>query len=165
MAYLCTLTDLQSRLSTIGVTLRVDDDPSSVGQILQRATNKVFYYTEPLYDHLTILQDANLAGWTNDRAVDIAAYYICTRRANPCPQSVVDEYKEALLALEDVRLDLSQIPNVYQRHRSSPTFSNVKVDTSYISARIRVERSISESSPTIGYSQWNDWLTLGLVEY
>lgn len=163
--YLCTLTDVQNRLSTVGVTLRVDDDASTIGQCLSRATNKVYYYTEPLYDALEIQEDATSFGWVNDRAVDIACYYVCTRRANPCPASVMQDYKDALTQLEDIRVDQTQIPNVWQRHRSSPTFSNVKIDTSYVTAKIRVDRPTSSSDPTLGYSIYSNWETVGLIEY
>ena len=165
MAYLCTLTDLQARLSTIGVTLRVDDDPDSIGQILQRATNKELLYVEPLYDRDQVQMDADAGGWTNDRACDLAAYYLCTRRGNLAPASVKEEYKSCIADLESIRDDECQIPMLAQRHRSSPTFSNVRIDTSYVSARIRVERTMSENSPTIGYSQYTDWATIAMIEY
>jgi hypothetical protein len=159
MAFLCTLTDLQQRISVLGVSLRVDDDPSTVNQCLQRATNRIKFYTADLYDNQVIQDDADSGGWTNDRATDLAVYYLCGRRLNPVPVSAKDDYEEAKLELEAVKSDLARIPDVAMRHTSAPTFSNVSVYGNYNYRKIRMQQSISEGTTSKLPTRY-DWMDL-----
>lgn len=163
--YLCTATDLQSRMSAIGYNLSIEDDPTATTQSLQRSSNKIRYYCESLYEFTNLVNDSLAGGWTNDRCTDLAVYYLRGRKGNPRPDSVAEDYKEAIVELMDVHAELYQIPTIPQRHVSSPAFSNVRVDAGFSYKKIRVEQTISDPSSPVGYSQFPDWVANFTFEF
>ncbi len=164
----CTDDDIVFLLSELGVDARLDDDGDgslSVGEqafLLQArnyATARVKFYCQVHYD------DADLAtSWlVNEWATIIAAHRICVRRVNPVPDSIHallfgtgDPDRGVMGDLLDVRDQKAQIPDIGYRHVPWPAWSNVTVDPRYRLKQIRVQRPISERTPT-EYSQSIDW--------
>ncbi len=164
-AYYCSLTDLYSRLSQTAVNLRIDDDASSIGPCQQEATNDIQAFCLPDYNANDLLSNANAAGWVNDRAIDLAAYYLCARRGNPVPASVEKRYERAMEMLRMVMDDQMYIPGIQRRHTDVPAWSNVRVWPSYEYKKIRVEMQTSEPTSPTGYSQFVDWPSLFAFEF
>lgn len=158
--YYCTATDLQSRISSTGYNLRVDDDATAVTPCLQRAKNTILFYAEPLYGATDLQTNANAAGWVNDKATDIALYHLCARRGNPVPASIKEDYQQAMQELALVHDDNAHIPELAQRHTDAPTFSNIRVDPTFNYRKIRVERTLSDQTTPTGYTQTPDWRNL-----
>lgn len=165
VAWYCSATDVIDRLSEQGVRLRLDDRPEAISSVLREAKNRVKFYCMPLYDEDDLQADADADGFVNDLATNLAVCYLCRRRGNVQPASVKEMCAETMADLEDIRRDMKQLPDVPQRHKSSPAFSNVTVDSWYTYKQVRVEMTISEDTSPVGYVQSVDWRSVGWVEY
>lgn len=165
MSYYCTTTDIVDRLSQRGYDLRLDDNPQAYGAVLQEATNRVKLYCLPLYSDASLQADADAGGFTNDLATTLACYFLCRRRGNSPPAAIAEAYKEAMENLDDIRLELKQLPGVALTYTPYPAFSNVHLVPGYIFRQIRVEAPISESTTPVGYVQAMDWRSLYYFEY
>jgi phage gp36-like protein len=117
------------------------------------ATSQVKLYCGSKYD-----DSALASSWTVKRwATIIAAYRLCRRRTNPCPATVEEDYKEAILELKDVQKGNLYIEDVGLRTTECPAWSNVQVDSfGYDLRKVRVQRPISEGTPT-QYPQNVSW--------
>jgi hypothetical protein len=155
----CSDEDVKGLMSALGVLLRLDDDQSGVAeadetsrlrQAREYATARVKFYCLIHYD------DAKLASsWlVNDWATTIACYWLSARRGNPIPESLLQLYQGAdgkggvLGDLEAVRKKELVIPDIAFRNVDWPAWSNVHVDPRYRVRQIRVQRLISEKTPT-----------------
>lgn len=119
----CSRSDLESRLSTTGVSLRIDVDPGDMTAILTRASVRVNEFLALLYD------PANLAvsDWVKQQAISVALYYLCKRRANPVPGSIASDYEEACASMQAVKLGADTIYDIAARRAAAPVLSNVRV--------------------------------------
>ncbi len=115
-------------------------------------TDRVKLYACSRYD------DAALAAsWSAQRwATALAAQWLCRRRGNPSPESVDADAEGALEELAMLRSCALSLPDVGTRTAGWPFLSNVTVDLRYHTAKVRVEPSISEGTPT-QYAQKIDW--------
>lgn len=119
----CQWSDVTDRLSQVGGSLRVDDDPTTRDQVLIDATVEVLQRTYLLYDS-TALTNSN---WVNRKTRDIACWFACTRRGNPAPKSVQAAYEAALKELDVVQTGAIQIFDAAMRKASAPVLSNQRV--------------------------------------
>lgn len=165
MSFYCTATDVVDRLSEQGVRLRLDDRPEAITSVLREATNKVKLYCLPKYTSDDLQADADNDGFVNDLATNLAVCYLSRRRGNTIPASFKEMCAEVMADLEDIRRDMKQLPEVDQRHKTSPAFSNVFVDPFYTYRQVRVETTISEDTAPVGYQQAVDWRSVAWVEY
>lgn len=156
----CTQIDVEDLISALGVQLRLDDDGSGtvdedeqrrMTRALNWATAKVKFYA------LTHYADADLATshLVNDWATILAAHWLCSTRLNPVPDSIQGlafgrggNDRGVMGDLEDVRAKRAQIPDIGYRNVDWPAWGNVFVDARYRVRQIRVQRPISESTPT-----------------
>lgn len=108
------------------------------------ATDEVSFYLNSRYE------PANLAGsWlVNKWATTFALQWLAERRYNPAPQGVQMQYDRSIKQMESVQAGKTQIPGIASRTASWPFMSNVTVDHNYRVAKVRVEPSISEPTPT-----------------
>jgi hypothetical protein len=169
----CSTADVVALLSQLGVDARLDDDGSGsvsggelavLTQLVNYATARVKFYCAVHYD------DADLAtSWlVNEWATVIAAHRLSLRRCNPVPSCLRELMYGAagegarpgdrgvMGDLEDVRAQRAQIPDIGYRNVPWPAWSNVTVDPRYRVRQIRVQRPISERTPT-QYGQDADW--------
>ena len=124
------------------------------------ATSQVKLYCCARYD------DSQLATcWSCNRwATVLGSRWLCKRRAQPCPKSIEEDWKETkeeMQAIQQGKLLLEDIP---LRTSGFPFLSNVTVDIRYDYARIRVEQPLSELTPT-QYGQYIDWNSALWIEY
>ena len=176
----CTPDDALSLLSELGLTLRASDaeaPPATYAELTDaekaRVTRAITYATErvklfccPHYDAADLL-----TSWlVNEWATVIAAHRLCARRLNPTPQALHElmfgeahmrvrsggQNRGVMGDLADVRSGAAQIPDVGRRNAPWLAWSNVTVDPRYRLRQIRVQRPISEGTPT-QYAQDVDW--------
>lgn len=149
--YYCDPGDIQRRLSTESIKLKIEDygksatagESGSIDDAIWDATEIINFYCFVHY------QPGDLAKslWVNRRATDLAVYILAKRRGNVPTSSMTESYKQSLDWLEKVHLGTYEIPNVPFRHTLAPSFSNLRVDFRYSTYRLRVERTISDKSP------------------
>ena len=84
----------------------------------------------------------------NQWATICAAWWFSHRRASPPPGAYDQLYKETLEDLKSVRKGENQVPDIGQRDVMWPAWSNVSINIGYALRKIRVERPISERTPT-----------------
>ncbi len=165
-----TQADVEHLLSVVGVAARLDDDDDgtvgptdeqlAMDQARNYATARVKFYCVARYDDL----DLATSWMVNEWATVIAAHWICTRRGNPVPDSIKElMYGDGTAAnrgvmgdLADVRADKAKIPDIGTRNVEWPAWSNARVDPAYRLRQIRIQRPISERTPT-QYPQNVDW--------
>jgi len=126
----------------------------------QYGTSQVKLYCCGRYD------DSQLAlAWSPNRwATSLASRWLATRLVRPCPQSLVDECKEALDEMKQVRVGMLAIEDIGTRTSAWPFMSNVRMDVRYDGTQLRMEPQISEGTPVL-YPQYVDWDSVYLLEY
>jgi hypothetical protein len=157
----CTEDDIKHLLSPDGELARLDDDGDSyvnayeqvtVTSAINYATTRVNFYCQVLYD-----SDQLATSWlVNEWATIIASRWMCSRRNNPVPTSLEEMYKAVIDDMKLVRAMQMQIPDIGYRNATWPAWSNISKSDGYRYRKLRVERPISEKSPT-QYPQSPDW--------
>lgn len=147
----CTITDLQQRLSSSGVSLRIDDGvgDDDVDAAIEEADQEIEQACHYLYTAASLATNT----WVKHKAKSIALYFLCIRRGNPAPASVELQYTRALEQLERVRLGQLNIPRAVMSKAAAPTMSNVR-PTLRPFPRSVVEKQRSTGKPE-GYQQNN----------
>lgn len=146
--------EIDDLLSEYGVDLRLDDnDSNSIDTTesarlttngLNIATAKCNLYLLERYDASDLYESWIVHHW----ATVIAARWLCKRRGNPVPESLDDEYDEVIEEMTAVKEGDMSLGDVAQRESDQPTFSNVTMVDHYALRKIRVQRPISEQSPS-----------------
>ena len=157
----CTQQDVAGLLSDEGVMLRLDDDSDDCANTTEQTrmvqaqsygTSRVKLYCQVLYDDT----DMSTSWMCNEWATIVAARWLCARRGNPIPASLGEMFKEAMEEMKAVRSGQLQIPDIGYRYGFWPVWSNISKSDGYRFMKLRVERNISERSPT-QYTQHPDW--------
>ncbi len=103
--------------------------------------------------------------WSANRwATTMAGYWVAKRCCRPCPQSIADDYEEAMDELRLVQMGQLCLEDIGTRTSGWPFITNASVDIRYNVAKTRVETSISEATPT-QYAQYVDWNSVLLLEW
>lgn len=123
----------------------------------QRGTSKVKLYCNSRYDDSQLRLSGSVLNW----ASIAGAKFCCTRRAQGCPKSIREDYDEAIEELQMVQSGTLSIEDIGTRGADWPTVSNVTVNPAYDGMRARVQRFISEQTPT-AYGQFVDWNSAAL---
>lgn len=125
----------------------------------RKGTSKVKLYCNGRYDDSQLA----LSGTVLDWAAIGAAKFLCTRRAQGCPKSIMADYEEAVEEMRMVQGGQLQIEDIGTRGTDWPTVTNVTVNPGYDGMRARVQPYISEGTPTAfpQYVDWNSALSLG----
>jgi phage gp36-like protein len=158
--YYCDPGDIQRRLTIAGVKDRTQDygpggifaEGGVVEDCIFDASEIINFYCFSLYRP----EDMVTSAWINRRATDIACYLLEARRGNIPSGIITTIYKQAIEWLESVHRSIYEIPGIPIRATQAPAWSNVRIDQRYPTFRVRVERSISQQSPT-PYRQSVDW--------
>jgi hypothetical protein len=99
-----------------------------------------------------------------DWATNLAAKWLCTRRAQGCPKSIATDCEEAVEEMLMVQCGQLSIEDIGTRGADWPTVTNVTVNPSYGGMQARVEPYISEQTPT-AYGQYIDWSSAALLGF
>lgn len=118
----------------------------------RKGTSKVKLYCNQRYDDSQLVLSGTVCDW----AALAAAKFLCTRRAQGCPKSILKDYEDALEEMRAVHAGQLAIEDIGTRGVDWPTVVNVTVNPAYDHMRARVQPGISEGTPT-GYSQYIDW--------
>lgn len=166
----CSIDDVADILSRIGITLAVDDDPpSEYGAVIARAGNQIDKYCFKRYLPDELVKSDLVKDW----AAILAAYYLRTRRGNPCPQGLKPLYDETIDDLTEIKTGVNEIPGIVPRKSYVPVLCILK-PTLRPYPRVVVERSRGSSATGTAenYTQKNNdpydrfgWNTAGFLDY
>lgn len=126
-----------------------------------------YYGTSTVNDYCTNRYDVTVltTSWTVNRwATCLAAKWVASRRGNAAPGSILQDAKDALDELKQVRTGMFCISGCGTRTSGWPVFTNVRLDLGYDYAKLRVEPNISEGTPT-QYAQYIDWDSVLSIEF
>lgn len=159
--YYCDPGDLQRRISTEGVKLRLEDfgegslsgESGAIEDAIWDATELINSFCYSLYRP----EDLKTSIYINRRCVDLVIWYLYTRRGNIPTGSIQQRYQETLKWLEEIHTQKLEIPGVPVRWTQAPAWSNIRIDQRYPTFRIRVERSVSDKFAPTPYQQSVDW--------
>lgn len=115
---------LEKRMSAVGVDDRIDDDLTSLTEVIADATVEVNGYCLTQYSATQLAA----SDWIQKKTLDVACFFLCLRRNNPPPQSVQFMYEKAIADLELVRAGSIRIPDAATRKAAAPTLSNQRVN-------------------------------------
>jgi hypothetical protein len=126
----------------------------------RKGTSKVKLFCNCRYDDVQL----KLCGTVLDWATICAAKWLATRRAQGCPNSLREDYDEAIELMKMVQVGQLAIEDCSTRGADWPSMSNVTVNPGYDGMRTRVESNISEQTPT-SYSQYIDWNSAVILDF
>lgn len=118
----------------------------------RKGTSRVKLYCNARYDDSQLALSGSVLDW----ATIIAAKFLCSRRAQAVPKSIMADYEEAMEELRAVQAGQLSIEDIGTRGVDWPTITNIVVNPGYNGMRARVMPNVSEQTPT-GYSQFIDW--------
>ena len=151
MSVYCQKTDLETRISALGVSLRIDDtNDAAVIDCITDASSWVDYYCLGRYTTEVLFTSA----WIKYRTRDIAIYYLCLRRLNPAPKAVEQNYETAIKELTRIQSGEATIPGLPVRKSAAPVLSQPRT-VMFPYPYTAIERNRSTGNPT-GYPQRND---------
>lgn len=146
--------DIEDVLSEHGVELTLDDDGDgtagedeevdALNKAIYWATSRINLHCAGLYKTARLAQSWVVNYW----ASVLAARQLAGRRGNTVPQSLEQAYQEAKEDLDRVKNGDLSIPEIATRANSWPTWSNIRVNPYRRLRKARVEKAISEGSPT-----------------
>lgn len=119
----CTLQQIERRASAEAVELRTDDDAGAINACIVEATIEVNGYCERGYSIVALAA----SNWASQRCLDIAMWFLCSRRLEPVPTTVQQRYDRALKELDEVSKGTRQISDAPQRKAGIPRLSNQTV--------------------------------------
>ncbi len=125
----------------------------------RKGTSKVKLYCNARYDDDQLVLSGSVCDW----ATLYGAKWICERRAQPCPKSILRNWEEALEEMKMVHLGQLSIEDIGTRDVDWPSIVNIRVNPAYNGMQARVQPNISEQTPTrFGqFVDWNSALSLG----
>src|SRR5205807_404447 len=101
----------------------------------RHGTTRVKLYCNARYDDSQL----KLAGSVLDWATTCATKYLCTRRAQGCPKSILADYEEAIKEMGMVQRGQLNIESIGTRGVDWPTVVNVTVNPAFDVMRARVQ--------------------------
>lgn len=118
----------------------------------RKGTSKVKLYCNKRYDDSELATCGTVCDW----ATIYGAKWLCERRAQACPKSILKDWDEAKEEMQQVALGNMDLEDCGTRGTDWPSITNVIVNPAYDGMRVRVQRNISDGVPT-AYGQFIDW--------
>lgn len=140
---------MEGLLSATGRELRVDDDADQTPQndfttwAANIGTARVLTYTATRYEVADLATSWSVWHW----ATVIACYWLCCRRGNPVPTSLLGLYEETMEELKEVLAGDIMIDDLAMRNIRAPAWSNGRLDDRYAIRKYRIQTPLSESTP------------------
>lgn len=156
---LCLATDVEMILSSTGVSLRTDDDSDATDWAIEEASLDIQEYCLQSYS----IESLTASNWVKRQTAWRAAKYLCERRGNPVPASLLDEVKRREERLELVRIGKLRIPDAVKRKADIPVLTNQRTRVQPFPQAVS-ERGRSTGTPD-GYTPHddrNDWFDYSL---
>lgn len=126
----------------------------------RKGTSKVKLYCNGRYDDSQL----QLAGSVCDWAALYACKWLCQRRAQGCPKSILRDWEEALEEMRMVQCGQLMLEDCGTRGSDWPVITNVIVNPAYDGMRARMQPNISEGTPA-AYPQYIDWNSAALLSF
>lgn len=101
---------------------------------IAQATDEINLYVLRRYEEDGVKTNRMLRQW----CVVMSAVYLCERRGNPVPESLVAEYQRITEKLPLIMRDEMRIPGVRLKGINVPMFSNMHIDRRYARRQQRV---------------------------
>lgn len=140
--------------SSNGVQLRLDDDQSGTLtnaeterlsiQGVNKATAKCNLYLLERYTAIQLKESWQVHEW----ATTYAAVWLCRRRFNSVPKSLMDAWADALEEMQAVHDREMSLGDIAETESDQPTLSNMTLDGRYHLKQQRVQRPISSKRST-----------------
>jgi hypothetical protein len=155
MTFLCEKTDMQNVLSAFGVEAFSDheetgaDNDAVIDFCRTQATGEMRGWIGQLYELTELSKSELVTAWV---AV-MSCYYLCMKRGNPIPDSLVDEYDRITNPqtgiIAQVQKEKFLIPDIRRKATNIPVFSNMTIDRRYRRETVRVtSANSSQLTPT-----------------
>lgn len=122
-----------------GAWLATGSNNSLIGSAVGVGTAKVNKYCQPLYESSDLAQSWSVWNW----ATIFAAHWVCCRRANPVPNSLMNNYLEAKDECEAVKRMEFPIEDIGYRNDIMPLWAALRIDQRYSVKKLRVESALS----------------------
>lgn len=144
----CSRADIDAIWSSAAVTRSADDDQdgtlsaTELGYIdlaIERAANRMNACLEMRY----VLSQLASNTWCRDCNAAISALLLATRRGNPAPDHIQEQYESFLSDLAEVRAGRLKVPQALDSEETIPTVTNF--DTELRARRSKVRR-VDETS-------------------
>jgi phage gp36-like protein len=134
----CTAEDVENFFGATGVAAFASHDlrgsEATVDDCIAQATDEINLYVLRRYDEAGVKTSRMLRQW----CVVMATVYLCERRGNPVPESLVAEYQRIAEKLPLIMRDEMRIPGVPLKGLNVPMFSNMHIDRRYVRRQQRV---------------------------
>lgn len=139
-------------LSENGVNLRLDDNANGVvdtgeapraDEASAVGTGTVNRFCQMRYSPAQLANSWSVWDW----ATLIAAVWLCRRRGNPVPKSLLQARDEAIEEMREVQAGTITLEDIATRMSDAPAWSNSTLDPRYRTQQIRVQRRRSERTP------------------
>ena len=128
----CTKADLEAIWPPADLLASVDDDTSGtlsateesyIDRAIERAANFINSRLETRY------RLADLAGnaWCRDANAALAAYWLSTRRGDPAPAQLQQQYDAYLATLAEIAAGRMKVPQAAESFDMTPTVTNFNV--------------------------------------
>ncbi len=149
----CTIAELQRYMSAAGVIDWADHDSSGqsdtdvVEDQINEATMTIDLYLRERYTKAVLAAHTLVNRW----CVRMSAYYLCSLRGNPPPDTVAVEFEWIAGPdgyLPKIKRGDMSLPDAAQSDDLRPTMSNVSIDRRYRHSKVRVSRPNSSDAPT-----------------
>ena len=144
----CTIEDIERLLSPLGVMLFSDHDGDGetdddvVNDAIGRAWAEIIGHLYPLYP----VEELEQSALVNDWCVVMAAYYLCTRRGNPVPDSIAHDFGQ-ITGPEGwifvTKKCAFRIPGIKSTEVNAPALTNHVIDRRYTENQSRVVKPVS----------------------
>ena len=151
---ICTQADVERLLSPYGVEAFSDHsqigqaDAAVVADCCDQASEEIITYLHERYLEADIVTSTLVNRW----ATVVAAVFLCQRRGNPVPESLLAEWQRILDPVSGLCVQIAdgqrQLPGIPSRCDMRPTWSNLQVDRRFIRNKTRVTKSNSSEAPT-----------------
>ena len=170
----CTETQLDDLLSSFGVQVRTDDedsgstDESQIQPVIERATADVNFSLMQRYPLAIIAPSGTAITWVKWATAIIAAVYLCQRRGNDVPETLVEAFDETKAKLKEIADGTMQLVGdsgiVNPQFDDTPTVSNFRFNDWFRLQKIRrtADNSTGGYQPSgNGRKQFNEPNILG----
>lgn len=120
---------IESRLSAVGVALRVDHVPNAaLAEAIAAATEDVFFIVNSRYADADVLADNR---WIQSITTNLAVIYLSSWRNNPVPRYLTDRWEKDEAHLNDIRQGKYDIPGLSLGLARAPQLVHVTVNYGY----------------------------------
>jgi len=131
----CTKSDIEAIWPPAELLASVDDDGSTtlsatelgyIDRAIERAANFINARLEMRYR----LNDLAANTWCRDANAALAAYWLATRRGEPAPAHLEQQYEAYLTALTEIAAGRLKLPQQVDSFDTSPGLTNFQIDLS-----------------------------------